>query len=106
MGSWGRHGWPRANEFARIYRERDGSHMILFVPAEGSGHDAIANVLNGPSPSSGNCTVSRDFTYNRGCKRVQWSELPPEWQRAFGSWLGDTKPEDIRGFWLAQTKKR
>lgn len=98
--SWGRHGWPRKDEGLRLYRDRDGSYFIL-DPADNTvgGYSAIANVLNGPEPSLGSCVIGRSYTYDRGCKRVQWSELPPKWRKAFRPWL-ESKPEKIRGFWL------
>jgi hypothetical protein len=102
MASWGRHGWPRKHEGARIYRERDGSYLMLF-PESGDGgrygYDAVANALVGPGTSLGSCTVARNYTYERGCKRVQWSELPAEWQQAFRRWI-DVAPETIHGLWL------
>lgn len=98
--SWGRHGWPRTNESMRLYREREGSYLIIDVDAvSASGYDGIANALNGPEPSLASTTIGRDYTYKRGCKRVQWSELPKKWQRAFRPWL-NVKPEEVRGFWL------
>jgi hypothetical protein len=102
MASWGRHGWPRKDEGLRIYRERDGGYLLM-DPEEGvrGNHDAVVNVYQGPQPSPASGTIARDYTYRTGCKRVQWSELPEEYQKSFMSWLPDgEKPEDIRGFWL------
>jgi hypothetical protein len=100
MGSWGRHGWPKKDEVMRLYKETDGSYIMLDVPAEAGYYSAIGNVLHGPEPSLGSCEVSIDYTYRERCTRVQWSELPKEWQIAFRYWLDDTKPESVRGFWL------
>jgi hypothetical protein len=99
MASWGRHGWPKKDEGLRLYKERDGSYLIIDPESDRGGLDAIANALTGPEPSLSSCTVSRDFTYTRGCKRVQWKELPAKWKKAFKPWLTN-KPETIRGFWL------
>jgi hypothetical protein len=84
----------------RIYKERNGAYFLIDVATENAAYDGIANVMEGPTPSLGSCRVGRNYMYDKGCKRVQWSELPEEWQVAFQYWLGDTKPEDIRGFWL------
>ena len=36
-----------------------------------------------------------------GIQRVQWCEVPEEWQAAFRRWLPEgVGPEAIRGFWL------
>ena len=93
--SWGRHNWPRKNEGLRIYQERDGT-FFLFDPVTNEG---IANVLTGKEPSLGSCMISPEFIYRKRCKRVQWTELPDEWRRAFRHWLIN-RPEEIRGFWL------
>jgi hypothetical protein len=106
MSSWGRHGWPRKDEGMRLYKERDGSYLMLDVPAEGRYHDAVANVMDGPEPSLGSCNIDRNYTYEKGCTRVQWSELPQVWKDAFMRWLGDVKPEEIRGFWLVGEQPR
>lgn len=109
MGSWGRHGWPRSNEGARIYRERNGAYCMVFPEErEIGGYSAIGNVMTYPEPPSlAGCTVSRDYLLNSGCKRVQWSEIPEHWQKAFLWYLRDDgtdaepwRPENERGLWL------
>ncbi len=103
MGSWGRHGWPRKDEVMRLYRERDGSYMMVDVPIGRDGtYAAIANALEGPEPSLATTGVSPSYLLQAGCKRVQWSELPREWKAAFLYWLSfdKIKPRDVRGFWL------
>jgi hypothetical protein len=103
MPTWGRHNWPRKNEGYRLYRERDGSHVLVVPDAvqRGTGHlDAIGNAFAGPTPTLASTSVSREWLLDAGVKRVQWSELTEEWQAAFRRWLDDEKPEDIRGFWL------
>ncbi len=97
--SWGRHGWPRTNEGFRLYKERDEAYLMLDIPAQGGYYSAIANAFKGPEPSLGSCSVALNFTYVKGCKRVQWSELPKEWKAAFIQWI-NVKPKDVRGFWL------
>lgn len=104
-------GWPRKNDVARLYREPDGSYLMLNT-ADGRGTngcwEAIANAHPGSNPSLCSCSVSDRYIYEWGLKRVEWSELPPEWQSAFRRWLDsaqelgsplDLRPERIRGFW-------
>jgi hypothetical protein len=72
-----------------------GSHQI------GIGYDAIANVYYGPRPSLASCSISPAYLLSGGIKRVQWCEVPEEWQAAFRRWLPDgVGPKAIRGFWL------
>jgi len=103
MPSWGRHGWPRKDEGLRIYRERCGSYLLLDPDSKHSSfpgaYDATGNVFPGPRPSLGSTTVRANYIFQGGVKRVQWSEIPEEWQEAFRRWL-DAEPETIRGFWL------
>lgn len=93
--SWGRHNWPRKNEMLRIYREKNGT-FFLFDPETNEG---IANALNGKEPSLTSTGISPSYIYQKGCKRVQWCELPPLWRAAFKPWLTKS-PKDYRGFWL------
>ncbi len=104
MPTWGRHGWPRKDEGLRIYRDRDGSYLLMDPERFNGAYDAIGNVMAGPRPSLGSCRVSSDWLAS-GVKRVQWSELPEEWQAAFRPWL-DAEPEDIRGFWLVEQQPK
>lgn len=99
-------GWPRKNDGGRIYKDKkERGYFIIFMDLEHlqfGGYEAIANVLVGDSPSLGTCTISPNYLANKWPKRVEWSELPEEWQRAFRPWLGDdVTPESIRGFWRA-----
>jgi hypothetical protein len=100
---WGRHGWPRKDERLRIYRERDGGYFLLEPESceLGRGYDAIANVYWGDRPSLCSCTISPAYLLSGGIKRVQWCEVPEEWQAAFRRWLPEgVGPEAIRGYWL------
>jgi hypothetical protein len=93
-------GWPRKDDEARIYREKDGGYFVVF-PGNGltrHGWDAIANVHAGPAPTLAGTTIAPAYLARTWPKRVQWDELPAEWQRAIGQWL-DSPPESIRGFW-------
>lgn len=91
-------GWSRKNDIARIYRERGGSHIVVF-PDQVNGRgmiDCIGNAYAAPGPSLASTSV--DPGYLRRCKRVQWSDLPQDFKNAFKHWLIDP-PESIRGFW-------
>jgi hypothetical protein len=96
-----RHNWPRKNEGVRIYRERCGAYFIIWPELRnGRGHyDAIVNVMTGSEPSLGNGSVSPEWLRDAGNTRVQWSEIPSDWQSALRYWL-DHKPESYRGLWL------
>ena len=104
-------GWPRSREECRLYRERDGSYVLVIVEngCNGSGHwDAIANAFAGPTPSLASTGVSDEYLRQWGMKRVEWSVLPDEWKRAFLRYLEDWNmtPEAIRGFWKIRPKVR
>lgn len=96
-------GWPRKNEVARIYRDKDKkSFFIIFLderyryPNNGN-YEALANVYDGPNPSLCNTGVSLSYICNNWLKRMQWDELPKNWRGAFRHYIGD--PRKIRGFW-------
>ena len=106
MASWGRHAWPRRNEGLRIYRERNDCYFLIEPDQKGpNGYDAVANALTGSEPSLGSCSISREWLYKSGATRVQWSEVPPVWQKAILPWLTD-KPESYRGFFLVTNQPR
>ncbi len=93
--------WPCKNDTARLYRERNGSYLMVFPePRETDGcYDAIANMMHGDQPCLGTSSVHP--AYLQGCKRVEWAELPDIWKRAFNKWFDLDKqyPETIRGLW-------
>jgi len=102
MPSWGRHGWARKNEEMRLYKERDGSYLMLFVDNRNSVfYDGIANNYPGSEPSLSHANIDSEYTTKKGCTRVQWSELPMKWKKAFRYYL-TKKPVEIRGFWLVK----
>lgn len=83
--------------------------MVFPEEKDHRGHyDSISNVYDGATPSLvGGGGISREFIYKSGCKRVQWSELPEEWQRAFLNYMEPVfddeewwRPEEQRGLWL------
>lgn len=94
-------GWPRKDDTLRLYREDWDKSYILILTANGRGpggaYDAVANVHNGPEPSLGSTVVHPIFLLKH-CTRVQWDELPPEWQTALKPWF-DGRPAAIRGLW-------
>jgi hypothetical protein len=103
-------GWPKKSEGARIYRDRDSSYLMIFPDEETirGDFDAIGNIYHGSEPSLAGTMASRGYVFDRRLKRVQWNELPEEWQVAFtryiqqgqGSSQGDEfRPEDYRGLW-------
>lgn len=106
-------GFPRKDDFARIYRDKDGqsyfvvfTDMVLLHSRNGPEYDAIANVYPGPKPSLVGTQVSRHYIAHNWLKRMQFDELPEDYQdairRYLGSGPGDDRgrsPESIRGFW-------
>jgi len=95
--------WPRKNDTARLYRDSDGSYIFVNIIAGLSGggqYDAIGNAMAGPTPSLASIGVSPAYLHSR-CTRVEWSELPEPWRRAFSPWFRGTivDPPAIRGFW-------
>jgi hypothetical protein len=98
-------GWPRTKDSCRLYLDRtDSSYVLVIVEngQNGQGHwDCIANVQQGSNPTLCSTGCSPEFLRTR-CKRVEWSELPEVWQKAFRSMMRDwdvTDPAKIRGFW-------
>jgi len=108
MASWGRHGWPKKNETARLYQDCDKSYILVFIDDDDRGdHEAVGNVYTEPEPPSlVGCSVNNAFIYEKCQKRVQWSELPAHWQAAFRHYMRNNpgeppwNPDKIRGFWL------
>ena len=104
-------GFPRKDDSARLYRDRSDKSYLVVVTGGGrnvSGtYEAIANVYSGSSPRLGSAGVSPSFL-RKNCKRVEWSDLPAEWQEAFRSWMRDwdEEPEQIRGFWKVGNQPR
>ena len=102
-------GWPRSKEECRLYREREGSYVMVLVEngRSGAGNwDAIANVYSSSNPSLCGTSVSDGYLQQWGMKRVEWSILPEEWKQAFLHYIRDwdTTPEAIRGFWKIKPK--
>jgi hypothetical protein len=97
-------GWPRKNDGCRLYQERKDKSFVLAITENGKNAEgdfgAIANVHADAMPCLASTLVNPLYLYER-CRRVQWSDLPGEWQRAFGLWMEewDQTPEQIRGFW-------
>lgn len=96
-------GWPPKNDAARLYQEKKAKSFMLVITENGihSGcYEAVANVHDGPIPTVASTGVSQGYLLNC-CKRVQWSDLPVEWQRAFSQVMQDwdQTPQKIRGFW-------
>jgi hypothetical protein len=87
-------GWPRKNDGCRLYRERKDKSFILVITENGAnpgGHfDAIANVHADATPSLASTLVSPLYLHDR-CRRAKWSDLPEEWQRAFGLWMEEPR---------------
>ena len=101
-------GWTR-NDVARLYRDRDGSYVFVNIVDGTNGadcYDAIGNVHSGPKPSLGSTGIQRG--YLRRCKRVEWSDMPLEWQGAFMPWLKGIggHPRDIKGLHRKKAKAR
>lgn len=95
-------GWPRKNEECRLYKERKGAYLLVFLGdkcPDGS-YEAVGEVLidNDPNvPRLASTSVSTWHLYSK-CKRVQWSDIPEQWQKALKEWLVGN-PKDIRGLW-------
>ena len=102
-------GWPRKNEGCRLYRERaDKSYIMVIVEngRNGRGHfDAIGNVMAGDTPSLASTSAADDYLQSKCC-RVQWSDMPEVWQKAFRRMMEgwDQTPEEIRGLWKVNAK--
>jgi hypothetical protein len=103
-------GWPRKNEVCRLYQEKkDKSYLLVnIIDGRSNGtYGAIGNALTGSSPSLASTGASPGYLLNK-CRRVEWSELPLEWQDAFWHWLESDcqHPSDIRGFWRIGNKPK
>lgn len=103
-------GWPRQNDCCRLYQERKDKSYILVIVENGfrnGAYECIANVYSGPNPSLCSTSVSPHYILNQ-CRRVQWSDLSEEWQRAFRLWMEewDQSSEQIRGFWRIEDQPK
>jgi hypothetical protein len=102
-------GFPHTNEGMRIYRDKDRrTYFLVIEPQEtfNGNWDALANVYDGPGPSLVGTMISRQYVSRHRLKRMQWDELPREWQAAFRAYMAPHfdddppfEPEKIRGFW-------
>ena len=98
-------GWPRKNNDMRLYKERDGSIIVVLTAngTNGAGnYNCIANVYAGKSPSL--CGTSVSPAYLQWKRRIEWSELANEWRNAIAQYMStdpDYKfdPANVRGFW-------
>jgi len=93
------------NDGCRLYQERKDKSFILVITenawaASNGMYSAITNVHEGAAPTLASTGVSPLYLHTR-CRRVQWSDLPAEWQAAFRLWMQDwdQSPEQIRGLW-------
>lgn len=94
-------GWPRRDETYRLYRDRDGSYILIDVESRSGGtYEGLANVYEGASPSLGTTGISTGYFAENWPTRVEWGQLPEEWKAAFmGRFDEPLEPETIRGFW-------
>jgi hypothetical protein len=91
----------------RIYADKQevGAYFLIFSDQVGiRGHEALANVYPGSEPSLVGTSIGRDYFSRTWPKRVDWSDLPEEWQEAFVEYLsrGEDTPFDpasVRGLW-------
>jgi hypothetical protein len=99
-------GFPRTNDDGmRLYRDKENAYLLVFTEGRLKWQmDAIANVYPGPDPSLCYTGLSSAWFARVWPKRVEWSDMPPEWQAAFMAYMEDDdeppfRPETIRGFW-------
>ena len=100
-------GWPRKNEGYRLYLERKDKSYIMVALANGRATDGCLEAIANVHPDSHPCLMTTgvyDAYLRNACRRVEWSELPKEWQAAFLMKLDDL-PVNIRGFWRTSPKK-
>lgn len=103
--------FPRKNETARIYRDKDKqSYFIVYPGKDGrfvGSMEAIANALTGPEPSLCGTSINSNYIASNWLKRMQWNELPIDYQQAFMQYynVDDTLiPQSVRGFWRLEKK--
>lgn len=98
-------GFPRSNDDGmRLYRDRQNAYVLVFTEGRLRGlMDAIANVYPGSRPSLCGTSVSNNWFARTWPKRVEWTDMPEEWQRALARYMHDDEhpfePEKIRGLW-------
>jgi len=98
-------GWPKKNEFYRLYYERKNKTYLLVEVLNDSrnpdgSYQAYGELLinNDPDkPTLCETSVSPMHIYKK-CRRVSWKDVPGVWQKAFLDRMS-FPPEMIRGFW-------
>jgi len=93
-------GWPRKNEGARIYRDKDKKvYMLVYIDDNVRHFDAVTGVRASlPYIYLSTINITKAYIADNWLKRVAWYELPARWRQAFGAWLPDG-PENVRGLW-------
>lgn len=104
-------GFPRKDDM-RLYREPRGGTYLLAIMSDTSkrGHiGAVANALEGKGRPFSLCYTTVDAEFLRRSRRVEWSELPEEWQAEFRRYMDPGFdggppfiPAKIRGFWRVE----
>jgi hypothetical protein len=99
-------GWPRKYDQMRLYRDKQNAYVLVYVNPEARRYgpmDAVANYFDGPDPSLSYTSIDGRWFDRVWPKRVEWTDMPPEWQAAFMAYMEDDeypfRPETIRGFW-------
>ena len=89
--------FPRQRSVVSLYREK-GEQYVLVLNANGinngGSYDCVANVRHVDYPCLAPVCCGRD--YLRTLRRIEWSELPEDWQVAFTRYLNDP-PESTVG---------
>jgi len=95
-------GWPKKDDL-RLYFERAKKTYLLIDPnsrcPDGS-YEAEGELLidnNPESPCLCSTSASPIYLYQK-CRRAQWSDMPPIWQKAMAEYVnGD--PQTVKGLW-------
>ncbi len=107
-------GWPKKNEQYKLYRDKDGSYLMIQLDKEtlypDGAFSGLANLVEWSKDMKSPClcdtSISSFYISKNWLKRVQWDEMPKMWREEFRRRWFDVEPKEdpykIRGFWRVE----
>ena len=112
-------GWPKKNEQYRLYKDKDGSYLLIELDPKtrypDNSYSGLANLVEWhknkeQKPCLVHTSISPRYIAKHWLKRFQWDELPLKWQKEFRYIWFDVDPiedpHEIRGLWRVENFKK